>query len=158
MIRNPKLVVLDEPMNGLDPQSVRDIRNLIQTLAKKGISFLISSHQLDELQRLADDVVIINKGKILRRDTMADFLAEGKSAINVQTNDNEKMLAIAKDAGWEATAKDDHVTITVTDGVSAQTVLAKATEAGLEVSDIQTGKTNLEDHLLEVLSTDATRV
>ena len=68
------------------------------------------------------------------------------------------MLAIAKDAGWEATAKDDHVTITVTDGVSAQTVLAKATEAGLEVSDIQTGKTNLEDHLLEVLSTDATRV
>lgn len=158
LIRNPKLVVLDEPMNGLDPQSVRDIRNLIQTLAKKGISFLISSHQLDELQRLADDVVIINKGKILRRDTMADFLAEGKSAINVQTNDNEKMLAIAKDAGWEATAKDDHVTITVTDGVSAQTVLAKATEAGLEVSDIQTGKTNLEDHLLEVLSTDATRV
>ncbi|GAO99134.1 ABC transporter ATP-binding protein [Fructobacillus ficulneus] len=158
LIRNPKLVVLDEPMNGLDPQSVRDIRALIQSLAQKGIAFLISSHLLDELQRLADDVVIINRGKIIRQGTMSDFLGEGKAEIKVRTNDNAKMLEAAQDAGWEAHLSDDQVVITMTADVNAQKVLAKATEFNLDVTDIQTGQTNLEDHLLEVLSTDSTRV
>lgn len=157
LIRNPKFVVLDEPMNGLDPQSVHDIRALIRSLADKGVAFLISSHLLDELQRLADDVVIINKGKILRREKMVDFLAEGKTQVKVQTSDNDKMLAVAKAAGWDASMGDDRVLISVQGDVTAQKVLKLATDEGLEVTDIQTGQGNLEDHLLTVLSTDATR-
>lgn len=158
LIRKPKLVILDEPMNGLDPQSVREIRSLIQELAQKGIAFLISSHLLDELQRLADDVVIINKGKIIRRATMKDFLSEDKAEVKVKTSDNQAMLKAAEDAGWHAKLGDnDQVLITVEEGVNAQAVLAKATEAQLDVLDIQTGTANLEEHLLEVLSEKGTR-
>ncbi|MDF7637549.1 ATP-binding cassette domain-containing protein [Leuconostocaceae bacterium ESL0958] len=155
LVRNPKLVVLDEPMNGLDPQSVRDIRALISNLAeKKGVSFLISSHLLDELQRLADDVVIVNKGRIIRKSTMADFLAEDKAQIQVTTNDHQKMLDLAKENGWTAHEFNNRVAITVDGDVTAQLVLQKATTAGLTIDDIQTTQTNLEDHLLEVLQSD----
>ncbi|MBS9338710.1 ATP-binding cassette domain-containing protein [Fructobacillus sp. M2-14] len=158
LIRRPKLVILDEPMNGLDPQSVREIRSLIQDLAKKGISFVISSHLLDELQRLADDVVIINKGKVVRKATMDEFLSEDKAQVKVKTSDNEAMLEAAKAAGWTAKLGDDsQVLINVEEGVNAQAVLAKATEEKLDVLDIQTGSVNLEDHLMEVLSDKSTR-
>ncbi|MCO0832135.1 ATP-binding cassette domain-containing protein [Fructobacillus sp. W13] len=158
LIRRPKLVILDEPMNGLDPQSVREIRELIQNLAKKGISFVISSHLLDELQRLADDVVIINKGKVVRKATMDEFLSEDKAQVKVKTSDNDAMLEAAKAEGWNAKLGDDsQVLIDVEDGVNAQAVLAKATEAKLDVLDIQTGSVNLEDHLMEVLSENGTR-
>ncbi|KRN52479.1 ABC-type multidrug transport system, ATPase component [Fructobacillus fructosus KCTC 3544] len=158
LVRKPKLVILDEPMNGLDPQSVREIRSLIQHLAEKGIAFVISSHLLDELQRLADDVVIINKGKIIRRATMAEFLSEDKAQVKVKTSDNHAMVLAAEAAGWQVKMSEDgEVLITAENGVNAQAVLAKATEANVEVQDIQTGTVNLEDHLMEVLSENSTR-
>ncbi|MCK8617519.1 ATP-binding cassette domain-containing protein [Fructobacillus sp. M158] len=153
LVRKPKLVVLDEPMNGLDPQSVREIRALIQKLSDQGIAFLISSHLLDELQRLADDVVIINKGKVIRKTSMADFLSEDKAQVKVKTSDNQAMVAAAEEAGWSVKENDqDEVLITADDGVNAQAVLAKATAINVDVLDIQTATVNLEDHLMEVLS------
>ncbi|MBS9335138.1 ABC transporter ATP-binding protein [Fructobacillus sp. M1-13] len=153
LVRKPKLVILDEPMNGLDPQSVREIRELIQQLSEKGIAFVVSSHILDELQRLADDVVIINKGQIIRQTTMADFLSENKAQVKVKTSDNEAMLEAAKAAGWQAKlGEDKDVMITVEEGVNAQAVLRKATAEKIDVQDIQTGTANLEEHLMEVLS------
>ncbi|CAK8054890.1 ABC-type multidrug transport system [Eupransor demetentiae] len=155
LIRNPKLVILDEPMNGLDPQSVRDIRELIRSLADKGVALLISSHLLDELQRLADDVVIINKGKVVKNTTMEDFLSSGHAQIILETSDNAAVLQLATDNNWDA--KEDGAKLIIDNGDDAlkvQDVLAKLAAANIEVKTISTNQENLEEHLLEVLKND----
>ena len=106
LIRNPKLVILDEPMNGLDPQSVHDLRELIRSLADEGTAFLISSHLLDELQKLVDDVVIINHGKIIAKDTMSNFFSYDKVRWTVDTNDNEAALLVVQEHNWQASIDD----------------------------------------------------
>lgn len=64
LLNRPDLVILDEPMNGLDPQATKELRNLILEKSEQGVTFLISSHILDELQKLAEDLVVIDQGKL----------------------------------------------------------------------------------------------
>ncbi|ERS92472.1 MULTISPECIES: ABC transporter ATP-binding protein [Staphylococcus] len=68
-LNNPQLIILDEPMNGLDPKAVRDVRELIVQKAQEGITFLISSHILSELVKVTNSIFIINKGKIIAETT-----------------------------------------------------------------------------------------
>lgn len=105
LINNPKLVILDEPMNGLDPQATKELRNLIIRKASEGMTFLISSHLLSELQKLADDVILINKGKIIRNDTMENLLATNKRIAILKTNDDSAAQTILSEAGFEFDTK-----------------------------------------------------
>lgn len=66
LIHNPQLLVLDEPTNGLDPQGVKEIRTLLNRLANNGVSILISSHLLDEIEKVCSRLLIINKGIIIK--------------------------------------------------------------------------------------------
>lgn len=68
-LNQPQLIILDEPMNGLDPKAVRDVRELIIKKAQEGVTFLISSHILSELVKITNSIFIINKGKIVRETT-----------------------------------------------------------------------------------------
>ena len=68
-LNQPQLIILDEPMNGLDPKAVRDVRELIVKKAKKGVTFLISSHILSELVKITNSILIINKGKLVTETT-----------------------------------------------------------------------------------------
>lgn len=72
-LNSPKLIILDEPMNGLDPKAVRDVRQLILSKAKEGSTFLISSHILSELVKITDSTLIIDKGKIIKEVTREDL-------------------------------------------------------------------------------------
>ncbi len=64
-LNDPQFIILDEPMNGLDPKAVRDVRELILQKAQEGVTFLNSSHILSELVKIANSILIINKGKIV---------------------------------------------------------------------------------------------
>ncbi|WP_179393894.1 ABC transporter ATP-binding protein [Lacticaseibacillus absianus] len=77
LVNQPKLVILDEPMNGLDPQAVKDLRDIIRDMAAAGTSFLISSHILSELEKVADDVLILNHGHIVRNTSMGQLAESG---------------------------------------------------------------------------------
>ena len=68
-LNQPQLIILDEPMNGLDPKAVRDVRELIVKKAKEGFTFLISSHILSELVKITNSILIINKGKLITETT-----------------------------------------------------------------------------------------
>lgn len=68
-LNQPQLIILDEPMNGLDPKAVRDVRELIVKKAQEGITFLISSHILSELVKITNSILIINKGKLVTETT-----------------------------------------------------------------------------------------
>ena len=152
LIRNPKLVILDEPMNGLDPQSVHDLRLLIRTLADEGVAFLISSHLLDELQKLVDDVVIINNGKIIETATITAFFNQDQTRWLFGTSDNPAAATIATANGWPATTVDGQIEITGAE--TLQQVITAINQAGISITAIQTVTGNLERTLLDKLAHD----
>ncbi|MFC6207076.1 ABC transporter ATP-binding protein [Levilactobacillus tongjiangensis] len=85
LVNRPRLVILDEPMNGLDPQSVKRLRHLIGQLAGEGITFLISSHVLSELEKIIDTVILIDQGEVLLQRTMTQLRESARQALVVRT-------------------------------------------------------------------------
>jgi len=152
LIRHPKLVILDEPMNGLDPQSVHDLRVLIRTLADEGVAFLISSHLLDELQKLVDDVVIINNGKIIETATITAFFDQDQTRWLFDTSDNQAVGALIAAKGWTATAVDGQIEIAGAE--TLQQVITAINQSGISITAIQTVTGNLERTLLDKLAHD----
>lgn len=152
LIRHPKLVILDEPMNGLDPQSVHDLRLLIRALADEGVAFLISSHLLDELQKLVDDVVIINNGKIIETATITAFFDQDQTRWLFDTSDNQAVVALITAKGWTATAVDGQIEIAGSE--TLQQVITAINQSGISITAIQTVTGNLERTLLDKLAHD----
>ncbi|ANY11573.1 ABC transporter ATP-binding protein [Leuconostoc lactis] len=152
LIRHPKLVILDEPMNGLDPQSVHDLRLLIRALADEGVAFLISSHLLDELQKLVDDVVIINNGKIIETATITAFFDQDQTRWLFDTSDNQAVVALTTAKGWTATAVDGQIEIAGAE--TLQQIITAVNQAGISITAIQTVTGNLERTLLDKLAHD----
>lgn len=152
LIRNPKLVILDEPMNGLDPQSVHDLRELIRSLAEEGVAFLISSHLLDELQKLVDDVVIINHGKIIQTATIETFFIHDQARWTFDTSDNELALQIAHDKNWQATI--DNSQLQISGAENLQQVITALNAANIQIQSLNTATGNLEKSLVDMLAAD----
>ncbi|KRL88179.1 ABC transporter, ATP-binding protein [Lacticaseibacillus pantheris DSM 15945 = JCM 12539 = NBRC 106106] len=89
LLNEPALVILDEPMNGLDPAAVKSLRDLIRAKADAGTSFLISSHILSELEKVADDVLILNKGLIVEQTSMTAMVNRGAEVYLIRTSDDQ---------------------------------------------------------------------
>lgn len=79
LLNHPKLVILDEPMNGLDPKAVKNVRETIIDFKNQGVTFLISSHILSELVKVTDSILIIDKGKIIKETTMEELNQSNES-------------------------------------------------------------------------------
>ena len=90
LIHNPELIILDEPTNGLDPQGIADVRNLIKGLSKNfGKTVLVSSHLLTEIELIANRILIIDKGIKIVEGTSAELLDPAKTIVEVNTSDNQ---------------------------------------------------------------------
>ena len=101
MLGNPDLLILDEPTNGLDPQGIADVRTLVQRLNREyGMTVIISSHILGELQHTADRFGIVNNGTVMRVITQEDLLSQQK-AVRIHVDDLEKAKLALQDAGVE---------------------------------------------------------
>jgi len=96
MISDPEFVILDEPMNGLDPQGFVEMRNTILNLNKKGVTFLISSHILSELEKVCNRIGFISHGKILEETTIDELHAKARNRIVVESDNNELLLELLK--------------------------------------------------------------
>ncbi len=95
LIHNPKLIVLDEPVNGLDPQGIADMRNLILHLSKElGKTVMVSSHLLTEIQLIANRLLIIDRGKKIIEGNAADLFDPAQTIVELETPDNKQSLAI----------------------------------------------------------------
>jgi ABC-2 type transport system ATP-binding protein len=94
MLGDPRVLVLDEPANGLDPEGIRWMRDLLKALAAEGRTVLVSSHLLGEMQLLADDVVIMAAGKLIRQGTVDDVLGSMSAAqVRVRTPQPAELTA-----------------------------------------------------------------
>jgi ABC-2 type transport system ATP-binding protein len=96
LLRRPRLLILDEPATGLDPAGMRDMRVLIGRLASEGITVLLSSHQLPEVQELCDRVAIVDSGRVVYEGALADLRRQGGAGYRLRTTDDEHALAIVR--------------------------------------------------------------
>jgi ABC-2 type transport system ATP-binding protein len=96
LLRGPRLLMLDEPATGLDPAGMRDMRALIRRLADEGITVLLSSHQLPEVQELCDRVAIVDSGRVVYEGALSDLRRQGGAGYRLRTTDDARALAIAQ--------------------------------------------------------------
>ena len=103
LVHNPKLIVLDEPTNGLDPQGIADMRNLILKLSREmGKTILVSSHLLSEIELIANRMLIIHKGKKMVEGNVAELLDPSKSLIQINTLNNDEAREKLKHSKWNS--------------------------------------------------------
>jgi ABC-2 type transport system ATP-binding protein len=98
LLRRPRLLILDEPATGLDPAGMRDMRLLIRRLADDGITVLLSSHQLPEVQELCDRVAIVDSGRVVYEGALADLRRQGGSGYRLRSTDDARALEVARAA------------------------------------------------------------
>ena len=109
LLRRPRLLILDEPATGLDPAGMRDMRTLIRRLAGEGITVLLSSHQLPEVQELCDRVAIVDRGRVVYEGALSDLRRQGGTGYRLRSTDDTRALQIVKaQAGVEAASGDEH--------------------------------------------------
>ncbi|MEN9547780.1 MAG: hypothetical protein RIR12_371 [Bacteroidota bacterium] len=102
LVHNPPLIVLDEPVNGLDPQGIADMRNMIINLSKvQGKTILVSSHLLSEMELIADNMLIINKGKKIVEGPVCDLLNPAQQIIELITQNTAEALAYIHNSPWK---------------------------------------------------------
>ena len=94
LLRRPRLLILDEPATGLDPAGMRDMRQLIRRLADEGITVLLSSHQLPEVQELCDRVAIVDSGRVVYEGALADLRRQGGGGYRLHTTDDIRALEV----------------------------------------------------------------
>lgn len=108
LVHNPALIILDEPTNGLDPQGIADMRNLILKLSNElGKTVLISSHLLGEIELIANRMIIIHKGKKMVEGKVADLLDPAHSLIQIETYNNDEAREKLKQTKWVSFLQQD---------------------------------------------------
>jgi ABC-2 type transport system ATP-binding protein len=105
LLRRPRLLILDEPATGLDPAGMRDMRLLIRRLAGEGITVLLSSHQLPEVQELCDRVAIVDSGRVVYEGALADLRRQGGGGYRLRTTDDELALGVMREQPEIASAR-----------------------------------------------------
>jgi ABC-2 type transport system ATP-binding protein len=97
LLADPELLILDEPTNGLDPAGIQEFRHMIRGFVDEGRTVLLSSHLLDEVEKICDQVAIVDRGQVIVQGSIAELAADGKPTILVATSDNEQAVRILGD-------------------------------------------------------------
>ncbi|MGA4720803.1 ABC transporter ATP-binding protein [Fictibacillus nanhaiensis] len=149
LLGKPKVLILDEPTNGLDPAGIREMREFIRQLAREeNLSVLVSSHLLSEIQLMCDRVAIISKGTVLRTDSVENLLAEQERVIW-----RAEPIQVAKEIlsmETEVTEGPDRTLITLYNEPLLPDWNEKLVKAGVKVKEMRTQLPSLEDLFLEV--------
>ena len=159
LIGDPQVLILDEPANGLDPDGIRWMRDLLKALAADGRTVLVSSHLLSEMQQLADDLVIIAGGRLVAQGTVTEVVDSiaHTARVLVRCSDPQKLTAaLAGDATVTADDDCDDGDDLYVNGMDAIAVGEAAFRAGVVMHQLVTERPDLEDVFLELTKGKAT--
>jgi ABC-2 type transport system ATP-binding protein len=152
LLGEPELIILDEPMNGLDPAGIVEIRELILKLNReKQITFLISSHILSELALVATKYGIISKGKIVKEIKTDELMRECRPSVLIDTKSKEELLSLVK---GEFAAEDCSATgtgVRIFGEVNLNGLLKKIIDAGIVIDNIVCVRSSIEDYYLSLI-------
>jgi ABC-2 type transport system ATP-binding protein len=149
LLKAPELLVLDEPTNGLDPAGIRDIRELVRDLGGRGVTVLLSSHILAEVQQVCDSVSIIAEGRLLSSGSVADLVGEDEAGgVRVGVVDPEAAARVLVVAGLRVHRDGAHLHVAdVADPSGITRVLA---EHGIYVRELARERPDLESVFLRL--------
>ncbi|MDJ1135250.1 ATP-binding cassette domain-containing protein [Streptomyces iconiensis] len=144
LLGDPPLLLLDEPVNGLDPEGILWIRNLMKDLAAEGRTVLVSSHLMSEMALTADHLVVIGKGRLLADTPMNDFIAQhSRSRVRVRTPEPDRMREALTRAGLRVSTGEDGTL--EADGTEVSFVGEVASRAGITVHELSRRAASLEE-------------
>lgn len=150
LLKDPALLILDEPANGLDPAGIRSVRELLRSLGDEGRTVFVSSHQLSEIQQTCDRVAILNRGHCVTQGAVAEVVAaSGAAVMLVAVDDLDGALTVLHRAGIGAERRRDHLRVAVTPQ-DAGTVSRTLGERGYWVRELRPVERTLEELFLEM--------
>ncbi len=147
LLGEPKVLLLDEPANGLDPEGIHWVRQLLRHLADEGCAILVSSHLLGEVSRLVDDVLVIRQGRIVAESSVAELTGAASGGVMVASVDDASLERALRAAGAEVTQTADGLVVT---GVATEDVGKLAFGAGIAVTELRPLTAELEDIFMEL--------
>ncbi|MFH8339084.1 ATP-binding cassette domain-containing protein [Streptomyces sp. AM6-12] len=150
LLGDPQTVMLDEPVNGLDPEGVLWIRNLLTGLAAEGRTVFVSSHLMSEVSLVADHLIIVGRGRLLADTTVTDLVREaGGDTVKVATDDPARLRDVLAGPGVEITGRIGSEELQVT-GVSAREIGLTAAKHGIPLFELTTKAVSLEEAFMEL--------
>ena len=150
LLGDPRILILDEPANGLDPEGVHWLRGFLRQLADQGRTVLVSSHVLAEVAQTVDQVVIIAAGRLVTQSTLADLTARTDQLVRVRTPQAETLKALLAAQGVQASP--DGADQLVATAATTEAVGKAAAAAGIVIYEMRAERSNLEDVFLQLTS------
>jgi len=153
LLGDPLVMILDEPTNGLDPQGIAEIRELIKTVADQGKTIILASHLLDEVQKVCTHFAVLDKGKLMHTGPVQEVHAE-ETKVELSAEDPEKLMAVLD--GFSGTKSlersGDIFHVTLSKGATISGLSRHVYESGIILTHLMSVKKSLESQFLEILN------
>lgn len=150
LVHNPQLIILDEPTNGLDPQGIADVRNLILTLSRgEGKTVFVSSHLLNEMETVADSMLIIDRGKKVAEGKTAELLNPKDTLVQIETADDGGTKTLLSQNGWSGYLQPSEAILLKMPRTDVPVLNKYLVDQGVAVYSLRS-KHSLEDYFLSL--------
>ena len=155
LLKEPEVLILDEPTNGLDPQGMADVRNLITQLGQGDRTVLVSSHLLGEVEQMCTRIGVIRKGKLVAEGTIDELRGESKLFIRAKPTD-QAMAVLAGECGADKVkVTDDGAFSLSVEPARAAELNRRLVQAGIDVTELRESERSLEDVFMELTGTES---
>jgi ABC-2 type transport system ATP-binding protein len=158
LLGDPELLILDEPTNGLDPAGILEFRGMVRTLVEEGRTVVLSSHLLDEVEKICDAVAIVDHGRVVAQGTIDEIATTQEKSILVASSDDAAAAAVVRPLPSVASVAttDGGIRVTLDSdaeaGDAAADINRRLVEAGLAVRRLEPSRVSLEERFLEITS------
>ena len=149
LLADPELLILDEPMNGLDPAGMEELRLMIRGFVEEGRTVVLSSHLLDEVEKTCDAIAIVDQGKVVVQGAIDDLTGEATTVL-VGTSDDARAQSLL--GSYEVERVPEGLRVRIDDDATAAAVNRKLVEAGIDVHRLEPERVSLERRFLEITS------
>lgn len=152
IFNDPKLLILDEPLNGLDPQGIFEMRKLFQYLNEQGKTIFLSSHILSELEKTATHIGIIEGGEMIFQGTKNELLNQVERQVTLKVDQPDKALSVLQESFSATLDTSNKISVKISDDKSFNTLLKSLIQNGIEIYDTESQSTNLEQIFINLIS------
>jgi ABC-2 type transport system ATP-binding protein len=154
LLADPQLLILDEPMNGLDPAGILEMRHLIRAFVGEGRTVFLSSHLLDEVEKTCDQVAIIDRGRVILQGAVEEIASSGEPTVLIEVDDVEAARRVLAAEPRVSKVEDEagELRLTLVEGLNPAEVNRRLVDAGIAVSRLEPTRATLEETFLAVTS------
>jgi ABC-2 type transport system ATP-binding protein len=154
LLADPELLILDEPMNGLDPGGIREFRNMVADLIAEGRTVFLSSHLLDEVEKTCQAAAVIDRGRVIASGPIGELLSDDHAELDIGCDDRRLALDVLDGNLLVTQAREtaDGVRVTLVGQDGAAAINAELVRAGVAVFRLEAVRESLEDRFLEMTS------